>query len=1193
MNFTKIEIIGFKSFANKTVISFDHGITGIVGPNGCGKSNVADAVRWVLGEQSPKSLRGSSMQDVIFNGTQSRKSLSYCEVSLYFDNSDGMFSSEEYSEVILTRKLYRSGESEYYINKKPRRLKDIVNLLHECSVSKEGYTIIGQNKVTEILSSKPEDRRAIFEEAVGISKTKTQRLETSRKLQKTLDNITRFSDICGDLERQLAPLSRQAETAKQFNALSAELKKHEVNAYLYKVENAAGEKAGIQLRLDGINEDLAGKKADLDAAEKLYNDSMAKVGGYDDSIKALNDEILEKTVGLEAQKGNVKLTGQRVEFFNGENDRLRKENNEYQSKITDLSRDLADKKSFSIKGENEKELLTEKAKKIGEKLIAIMTEISDKENVAKDDTNAVIASLQSLTDIKSNLSSLEAEQNAFTDRQKETINKVEELKNKLLQHQNERMVLGESFNSVNKSISSLNDEIEASENGVKVTNDKVTEITNKLFRLNTSITTLEANEKIYRGLKDSFEGYQEAVRRLMNESKENSEVNKRIKGVVASIIRTDKQYETAIEIALGNAIQNIVTANEADAAYLIECLKRNGWGRATFLPISAVKARLDCSEIVSARRDRGALGHAAQLVTYDNYYEPIIRYLLGNTLICDTLDNATAIARKYRFAFKIVTLDGDVLSPQGSMTGGSRRQHAANLLSIDGRIEAIKTDLEAFRTEYAAADKKKQQYVNTLEGLKEDLAQMTSDLNEKKQSHGVLKEKISQCEAAITETEAELETYKDDLKEINTKLDEIKRQAADAEDSMIKAEMRKNESSARMSDVSYEELRKERDNLVDENTECQTRLATLKTELSSNTADISRINEDIINLKNTIRENDATISSNTDIIRRLTGEMEKIVLSGEDQKIVSDLREKLKNAESEKEELQHTIERANGTRRMLGEEISGLTSLQLREQFNLEKVDIDLKNSADKLMEDYNLTYEDCLLLKVEDYDNKSSSSEIEKIKRKIRGLGPINNKAIEDYEEVNAIYQDYILQKEDLEKGAEDLRKGIEKLTDEMTEKFNSGFGIIRTNFTRIFKELFGGGTADLLLDYEGCEDPLDAGVEIVAEPPGKKLQKISLLSGGEMALTAIAILFAILRMCPMPFCVLDEIEAALDEENVRRFALYLKNFSADTQFIVITHKKVTMELADALYGVTMQEKGVSSIVSVELADVSSDALN
>ncbi|MBP5193388.1 MAG: AAA family ATPase, partial [Clostridia bacterium] len=517
MNFTKIEIIGFKSFANKTVITFDHGITGIVGPNGCGKSNVADAVRWVLGEQSPKSLRGSSMQDVIFNGTQSRKSLSYCEVSLYFDNSNGMFSSEEYSEVILTRKLYRSGESEYYINKKPRRLKDIVNLLHECSVSKEGYTIIGQNKVTEILSSKPEDRRAIFEEAVGISKTKAQRLETSRKLQKTLDNITRFSDICGDLERQLAPLSRQAETARQFNALSAELKKHEVNAYLYKVENAAGEKAAIQLKLDGINEDLSVKKADLTAADALYSDSVAKVGSYDDDIKALNDEILEKTVGLEAQKGNVKLTGQRVEFFKGENDRLRNENNENQGKINDLSRDLAEKKSFEVKGENEKEILTERAKKLGEKLISIMTEISDKENVAKDDTNAVIASLQSLTDIKSNLSSLEAEQNAFTDRQRETLNKVEELKNKLEQHRNERIVLGESFNAVNKSISSLGDEIEASENGLKVTNDRVTEITNKLFRLNTSISTLEANEKIYRGLKDSFEGYQEAVRRLMNE----------------------------------------------------------------------------------------------------------------------------------------------------------------------------------------------------------------------------------------------------------------------------------------------------------------------------------------------------------------------------------------------------------------------------------------------------------------------------------------------------------------------------------------------------------------------------------------------------------------------------------------------------------------------------------------------------
>ncbi|MBP5372945.1 MAG: AAA family ATPase, partial [Clostridia bacterium] len=439
----------------------------------------------------------------------------------------------------------------------------------------------------------------------------------------------------------------------------------------------------------------------------------------------------------------------------------------------------------------------------------------------------------------------------------------------------------------------------------------------------------------------------------------------------------------------------------------------------------------------------------------------------------------------------------------------------------------------------------------------------------------------------------EINGYRDSLKEINTRLDEIKRQTTFAEDSMLRAERKKNESSARISNVNNDELKKERDRLVEENTACQTRLAALKSELSSNASEINRITEEINVLRSAIRENDVTISANTDIIKKLKTDMEQIVLSSEEQQAVGALREKLAKAEAKKEQLQKNIERSNNMRSMLNSEIAQLSADKIKEEYNLEKVDTDLRYSAEKLMEDYNLTYEDCLELKIDDYDIKTSASEIEKIKRKIRGLGPINNNAIEDYEAINAIYQDNILQKEDLEKGAEDLRKGIKALTDEMTEKFNSGFEVIRANFRKIFKELFGGGSADLLLDYEDCDDPLDAGVEIVAEPPGKKLQKISLLSGGEMALTAIAILFAILRLCPMPFCVLDEIEAALDEANVERFAKYLKNFSAETQFIVITHKKVTMELADALFGVTMQEKGVSSIVSVELSEVGSEAIN
>lgn len=1194
MNFTKIEIIGFKSFANKTEIRFDHGVTGIVGPNGCGKSNVADAIRWVLGEQSAKQLRGSSMQDVIFSGTQNRKSLSYCEVSLFFDNSTGIFKSEEYTEVILTRKLYRNGDSEFYINKKPRRLKDIVNLLHECGLSKEGYTIIGQNKVTEILSSKPEDRRAIFEEAVGISKTKAQRLEAERKLQKTQDNIIRFSDICMNLESQLAPLSREAEVARTYNTLSEELKIHEVNAYLYKFENAADEKAKIQARLQVVSDELDVKVADLDATEKLYSSSMNSFSVADEQIKVLNDAILEKTVGLEEQKGNVKVYKQKLEFFDNEINRLKEENQTNQDKINSSAGVLSEKKSFAIKAENELQSLISKSEQLSSRLVSVITEINEGESVAKAETNKVIAAIQGLSDMKSNISSLEAEKSVLLEHKNETAAKTDALKVKLASTQNERAKFYTDLTKANKDVESITDEIEASENGVKITNEKIAELSTKIFSLSNSITTLEASERFYNGLKESYEGYPEAVRRLMLDAKEDSKLNSKIKGVVASILHTDKQYETAIEFSMGNALQHIVTANETDASYILNYIKMNNYGRATCLPVTTVKYRMDSAEVLDACKERGAINMAAKLVRYDKYYEPIIRFLLGNTLVCDNLDNALRIARKYHFAFKIVTLDGEIFSPQGTMTGGSKRQ-ASNMLSVDGKVESIKKDLVALRADYEALNKKKNHYLSTLSGLNDDLSTLKNQFNEKKQEILVLKEKIAQSDLLITETESEVETYREALKILNTRIDELTRRYSDMEEGRqsLKQKSQASESDKEQKEAYFEKLKAERDKLITENTECQSKLATLKAEIAANKVDIERLTEEISVLRSLIRDNDKNIVNDNDIVNKLKSDMEQIVLSNEEQQVVNELRERLKKAEERKEYLQATIETSNTRRQELNTKISELTSEKLKEQFNLEKVDTDLGYAGDKLMENYELTYEDCLQLRQENYDIKTSHSSIEKLKRKINSLGPINNKAIESYQDINEIYQDNILQKQDLEKGAEDLRKGIQNLTEEMTSKFNTGFEIIRSNFRKIFKELFGGGTADLLLDYDNCDDPLEAGVEIFAEPPGKKLTNIRLLSGGEMALTAIAILFAILRLCPMPFCVLDEIEAALDEANVERFARYLKNFSAETQFIIITHKKVTMELADALYGVTMQEKGVSSIVSVELADVNLNELN
>ncbi len=1189
LNFERIELLGFKSFADKVKIDLLDGITAIVGPNGCGKSNVADAIKWVLGEQSAKTLRGTSMQDVIFNGTQSRKSLSYCEVSLYFNNTEKIFPSLEYSEVVMTRKLYRSGESEYYMNKQPCRLKDIVDALHECGVSKDGYTIIGQGKVSEILSSKPEDRRAIFEEAVGIAKTKRDRKETINKLSRTNDNIMRVSDILTERERQLEPLYKQAEKTRAHRVLAEDLKMHEINEYLYKFDNSSDVKKKISDRIQGLKESIDVRNRELEETIRVYNEHQAEINSADETIRLLNEQITERAVDIEKQTGAAKVYAEKISFFRSENERLASENKKSEEKTKELEKTLEFKKEYGKKCNKEIEDLTKKAKEINKNITDISAEISLGEGKEQEVQSQVLKSVESLADIKQNLGALSSEENVITERQKGVVVKVNMLCDKYESLNSELNGTKNALTISEKELVELNENIKDKSVDVSSTNEFIAKIDNELHKVRTELVGQETSLRINKGLKESYSGYNFAVKNILTASKANATIGAKVKGVVASIISCDKKFETAIQTAIGGAMQNIVTDNTQDAEYLINFLKKTEGGRVTFLPLNSVKVHRNGSEVVSACREVGALGLATDIVKFNSYYENAVFHLLGGTLICDTLANATNIARKYRFQFKIVTLDGDILSQSGSMSGGSRRQNDTNLLSIDRVVNELTESVAKLKGEIERLERNRGELLEKVNQEVDELDALKLKLTETKQNIILLREKINSQTAILNETENEIEKNKDEIALITNRLTQIKKEVSDFTlgDEKIAKEREDASKEQSIHREKFNALKTRRDEMLKENTDVQSRLAYLHAEISASDSDRERILGELKTLEEERLNNEKVATNNQTIIKELSLKAEKVALPQEDQQKLKELRENLAKMDEKKVKLGEMVIQDNLRRDVLQADINKSVERKNQEEINYTKVDAELEFMSQNIFTEYQLTYETCLPYRQENYDIAMSKQDITTLKRKIAMLGNINPNAIEEYNELSASYNELLAQRDDLVKAQEDLQKVIDDLTKEMTLTFNEGFKTIRSNFTKIFKELFGGGTADLVVEESLTGDPLDAGIEIVAEPPGKKLQKISLLSGGEMSLTAIAILFAILRLRPMPFCVLDEIEAALDDANVDRFAKYLRNFSKETQFICITHKKVTMEHADGLFGVTMPEKGVSSIVSVKLSDV------
>ena len=1186
MNFKKLEVFGFKSFADKLEIKFNEGITGIVGPNGCGKSNVADAIRWVMGEQSAKLLRGSQMMDVIFNGTENRKSLSFCEVSLHFDNSTKIFPLE-YDEIVISRKLYRSGESEYSLNKSVCRLKDILDLLRDCGIGKEGYSIIGQGRIDEVLSAKPEERRNIFEEACGISKFKVKKNETERKLTRNHDNLLRLNDILTEIERQLTPLSSQAENAKIYLELKEKLKNQEINNYICLYESINSTKEKIELKLKGINEEYNQKKAEYDNAVKIYENLFASINNIDKDINTLRNSQLSMTVNLEKQAGEYKLLNQRITLLNEQNNRLTIEIDKNKDQIEKLNSNLKELDISKQQKQEEYDVLLKDADILSTQFLDIVNKIAKGEDDVEDNQKKVIESISKLSEIKSNLSSLITEKNVLNDRLSKMLNDIICLKNNIEEYTNKKTLLQQNLENLKIQ---KNDLATQKQNTLQEYNDILTKqkiSQNNISKIYSQISSYETKLKYLKSVKENYEGYNYSVKSLLSEAEKNDNLKYKTEGVIARLIKVPEKFETAINIALGQAMQNIVTKTQEDAKYLINYLKQNRLGRVTFLPMDAIKQRyIDKNTENIAKNCKGYIDVASNIIDYDNKYYNIITGLLGKTLVCDTIDNAVYLSRQINYSTKIVTLEGDVIHPFGAMTGGSSKTTVSNLLSYNREIEDI---IEKLQT----AEKDLQKAKNDNENL-EDLAKMKYasiiEYSDKIHSTDIEFTKINE---QIEKTEAEKEQKNKELNLINEEKEKTENRILYIENELEKADQLEEQISNQKNNADdiriehkekYDAMRKQRDRLHEKTTNIKIKQASLYSEIKNCQENYTKTLNQINEIKNDIETANNVIKQNTINIKTAEQNINSVNFDTATEEELNVVKQKLNNLDKYKSDKQKEFTEADKKRTVISEELQKATEKRLKEESNLSKIDIDLDNMKDRIWEEYQITYDTAIAYRTEDFNYQSSKNEILKLKKQILTLGNVNVNAIEDYKVLKERYDELNIQIEDLNNAEDDLKKIISDLTIEMVTRFTKGFNDINTNFTKIFKELFGGGNAQLMLDTTETDNPLSAGIDIVAEPPGKKLQSISLLSGGERALTAIAILFAILKLRPMPFCVLDEIEAALDDVNARRFATYLKNYSQETQFIVITHRKPTMELADSLYGVTMQEKGVSKIVSVKL---------
>lgn len=1187
MYLKRLDLQGFKSFPEKVKLEFNPGVTAVVGPNGSGKSNVSDAVRWVLGEQRAKSLRGDKMEDIIFAGTENRKPLGFAEVSILIDNQDGRLPLE-YSEVQVTRRVFRSGESEYRINGTACRLKDIQELFMDTGVGREGYSIIGQGRIDEILSAKGEERRRIFEEAAGIVKYKTRKNEAAGKLEKEQQNLLRVDDIIGELEVQVAPLERQSEKAREYLRLKEHLKQAETAAFCKDAER-------IGSQLEKLEQDEA-------AAKEQMADSLAKSNAERENAVALREKSEELDSLLQQQ--NEEMTELRGEMEKTEGEiRLREE--QRQNDAANRSRieaEMAEKARKQAENEAEQELCRsrmaglrlemdrrqEELDKLEEKYASLSTALNRNETKAESFKDEIFEQIRIGTEAKGEISKREAMREQFFARKEQLLAEKEHTESRLHQHEVHLQALEKQETDRKEHIRYLEQELDALEKDRTHAAQERQKAETSLSGQEKRISEIRSRLSLLMEMEREHEGFFNSVKSLLNlQDKEK----RGICGAVGQLLKVEEEYETAIEAALGGALQNVVTETEEDAKEAIQYLKKHNLGRATFLPVTAIKGRpLEGKNAIMA--EVGVIGTAYDLVTFDEKYRQIALNLLGRIIVVQNLDKAVQLAKKYRHQYKLVTLEGDILNPGGAMTGGSAQKKA---LHVFGRSREIRNLREALQTAGNEASMLRERLLLANEDLQEIEEETVQKKMELQKVMVTLSSGSGEKEKTLAdkkEAEEKLSLLELEETQLTEQLEGTEREIASFRATAEKSEKAMADANAQLASFqsSLTGDKEERDALMEEITQ-------KKIELSANGQNICSVEETLLRLQ---EENAALVKEqkkaaeqaefyerNTDLRAEQQEELKQKAAALYQQ--AEALQERLNETGAEKAQTAEAAAKAEATASEWKETAGKLENELVRISTRKEKLDEEKQRITTQMWEEYEMT-----LRMAQEYaaslPEDGEKRPVKEWKSMIRALGDVNVGAIEQYKEVKERYEFLTAQRKDILEAEEKLRQIIEELSVLMEKQFREQFAVISENFSKVFQEMFGGGKAYLKLT--DTEHVLESPIEIVAQPPGKNLQNMQLLSGGERALTAIAILFSILKMKPSPFCILDEIEAALDDANVSRYAQYLKRFSEETQFIVITHRKGTMEYADVLYGVTMQEKGISKLISVDFSDAQKDVL-
>ena len=1180
MYLKRLELQGFKSFADKTILELRPGITTVIGPNGSGKSNISDAIRWVLGEQSMKSLRGTKSLDIIFAGTQNRKSLGFAEASLVFDNSDGALPIE-FTEVTVTRKIYRSGETGYYINKTPCRLKDVLELFMDTGIGKDGYSIIGQGKIDEILSNKSEDRRHIFEEAAGIVKYRSRKEEAEKKLEHTKLNLLRINDIISEIEGNLGPLQTQSEKAKKYLNLREELKNIEVGLFVYNIEK--------------FKENLQQIVQDIDVMQSQCNDEEGKlerVKILKEELKSSIDEITEQienmsNLGFESQKeieqlnSDINVARTRITNNNENSVRFTDEIQEQNEKIQELKQELEQKEAKKDNLKQNKEKFEKELKEKQEELAQITEKLSAKELEIEGYKQTVEQNTDKKYELQSEINAQEINFQNYEKRQNQIKQEIQttisELDNTRMNKEEISKGFYESENKKNKAQKSLEEVAKQKQEA----NQKIKSFESNINILSSDMRIKESRLKFLIETEKEKEGYIKSVKSLLKDCENIKDLGKGMHGVLANIIEVPDELETAIEMCLGASLQNIVTDTEEDAKKLVEHLRKNNLGRASFLPIASVKGK----KLEKLKgNESGVIGIASDLVKFNKKYEQIILNLLGRTVIVDNMNTAIKVAKQNDYTFRIVTKDGDLINPSGAITGGSVAKKTVNILGRGKEIEKLEKEIKNIKAKIQKLEEEKEEYEQSIEGILELSANLEKELQEIDITYATEKQKMISIDENIQKLQNRLNKLKEEQKNLETLKQESIEQKEKIQEETQKITNQNEELSKLISE--FAELNKDDQKYIDD---LNFDITNLKISVSSFDESESSIQEIQERINQELNNAKASIENKNNQIEQIKVDNENLEKSiQETLNKIEEIKQKVNNSSSEIEKMKQ--ERTQKSEKLSKQEdeitskfkiIEDLKSQLVKLDVKKTKVEEDINTIINKMWEEYELTPNN-----VEGYAKPENvaltQKRVNNIRTEIRDLGSVNVDSMEEYKNLKDRYDFMSEQRLDLENTMSKLRKVITDMTQIMKEQFREKFKIINKNFGEVFAELFGGGKASLNLEDE--ENILECGIEITVQPPGKKLQNMMLLSGGEKAFTAIALLFAILKINPAPFCVLDEIEAALDDVNVFRYADYLKKFTEHTQFLVITHRKGTMEAADTVYGVTMEESGISKLLSMKL---------